>query len=34
MRPKVGDYNSYYDRYIRLIEDENIVMILKEQMKS
>ena len=34
MKPKAGDYNSYYDRYISLIEDEDILKVLKEQLKS
>lgn len=33
MRPKPGDYNPYYDRYINLIEGDDINEVLKNQIK-
>ena len=33
MRPKPGDYNPYYDQYISLIEGDNIIGVLKDQIK-
>ena len=33
MRPKPGDYNPYYDRYISLIEGDDIIEVLKDQIK-
>jgi hypothetical protein len=34
MKPKTGDYNPYYDTYISLIEDDDIIKVLEEQLKS
>ena len=34
MRPKTGDNNPYYDRYISLIGDGDILEVLKEQGKT
>jgi uncharacterized damage-inducible protein DinB len=34
MRPKTGDYNPYYDRYISLIANDDIVGVLEEQRKT
>jgi len=34
MRPKPGDYNPYYDRYISLLGDDDIIVVLKEQIKT
>ena len=34
MRPGPSDYNSYYDRYISLIGDGDIIEILEEQRKT
>ena len=34
MKPKPGDNNPYYDRYINLIEDDDIIVALKEQIKT
>ncbi len=34
MRPKPGDYNPYYDTYISLIEDDNIIRVLENQIKT
>lgn len=34
MKPKPGDNNPYYDRYINLIEGDDIIKVLKEQRKK
>jgi len=34
MKPKPGDYNPYYDKYISLIEDDDIIKVLEDQIKS
>ena len=34
MRPKTGDNNPYYDRYISLIGDDDIIEVLDEQIKT
>ena len=34
MKPKNGDYASYYSSYIDFYEDENILQILEDQVKS
>ncbi len=34
MRPRTGDNNPYYDRYISLIEDDDIIEVLEEQRKT
>ncbi|GMR25538.1 MAG: DinB family protein [Ignavibacteria bacterium] len=34
MRPKPGDYNLYYDRYISLIEEDDIINVIEKQKKS
>lgn len=34
MRPNPADYDPYYERYINLIEGENILSVLLEQNKS
>ena len=34
MRPSPGDYSSYYDSYLKLIEGDYILKILNEQSKS
>lgn len=34
MKPKSGDYNPYYDRYISLIGDDDIIEVLEEQRKT
>ncbi len=34
MRPKTGDYNPYYDRYISLIENDDIISFLEEQRNN
>jgi uncharacterized damage-inducible protein DinB len=34
MRPKVGDYAPYYSSYIDFYEDENILQVLEDQVKS
>ena len=34
MRPSPGDYSTYYDSYIKLIEGDDILKILNEQSKS
>lgn len=34
MKPKVGDYDPYYSSYINFYEDENILDVLEEQVKS
>ena len=34
MRPKIGDNNPYYDRYISLIGGDDILEVLKEQIKT
>jgi len=33
MRPKQGDYNIYYDRYISLIDDD-VIKVLKTQLQT
>jgi uncharacterized damage-inducible protein DinB len=33
MRPKQGDYNIYYDRYINLIDDD-VINVLKTQIQA
>jgi len=33
MRPRTGDNNPYYDRYISLIGDDDIIEVLEEQRK-
>ena len=34
MKPRTGDYAQYYDRYINLLPDEDILKILEDQMNS
>ena len=34
MRPRTGDNNPYYDRYISLIGDGDIIEVLEEQGKT
>ncbi len=34
MRPGTGDNNPYYDRYISLIGDDDIIEVLEEQRKT
>jgi uncharacterized damage-inducible protein DinB len=34
MKPKSGDYNPYYHRYISLIGDDDIIDVLEEQRKT
>jgi len=34
MRPRTGDDNPYYDRYITLIGDDDIIEVLEEQIKT
>ena len=34
MRPSAGDYASYYERYVTLIEGDDILKILNEQSKK
>jgi len=34
MRPKPGDYNPYYEKYINEIEGDNILKILNDQNKK
>jgi hypothetical protein len=34
MKPKSGDYDPYYDRYISHFDDEEIIKVLEEQIKS
>jgi hypothetical protein len=34
MRPKTGEYNPYYERYINLIEGDDIINVLKNQINS
>ena len=34
MRPKTGDNNPYYDRYINLIGDDGIIEVLEEHSKT
>jgi len=34
MKPKLGDYNIYYHRYISMIEDDDIIVVLEEQRKT
>ncbi len=34
MRPNPGDYDPYFERYIKLVEDDNIIKILYEQNKT
>ena len=34
MRPVQGDYASYYENYIKLIEDEDILRVLNDQNKK
>ena len=33
MRPKSGDYDPYFERYIKLVEGDDIIKILYEQNK-
>ncbi len=33
MRPNPGDYDPYFERYIKLVEGDNIIKILYEQNK-
>lgn len=33
MRPNPGDYDPYFERYIKLVEGDNIIKILNEQNK-
>jgi hypothetical protein len=34
MRPRIGDYNPYYDRYISLIGEGDILEVLEDQAKT
>jgi len=34
MKPKTGDYNPYYDRYISLLGDDDIIEVLEKQVKT
>ena len=34
MRPEPGDYAPYYERYIKLVEGDDILKILNEQSKK
>ena len=34
MKPKDGDYAPYYSSYINFYEDENILQVLEDQVKS
>lgn len=34
MRPNLGDYNPYFEQYIKLVEGDDIIMILYEQNKK
>ena len=34
MRPQPGDYAPYYDRYISLIDEDDIVQVLENQIQS
>ena len=34
MRPRTGDNNPYYDRYISLIGDDDIIEVLEDQRKT
>lgn len=34
MRPETGDYAPYYERYVKLIEGDDILKILNEQSKK
>jgi len=34
MRPRTGDNNPYYDRYISLIGDDDIIEVLEEQRET
>ena len=34
MRPRTGDNNPYYDRYISLVGDDDIIEVLEEQRKT
>ena len=34
MRPAKGDYSEYYQQYIDLVEDDNILSVLTEQNKK
>jgi hypothetical protein len=34
MRPEQSDYPEYYDRYIILVEDENIVRVMENQLQT
>jgi len=34
MKPNPGDYAPYYERYISLLPDENIISILEDQKKT
>ena len=33
MRPNLGDYDPYFERYIKLVEGDDIIKILYEQNK-
>ena len=34
MRPEPGEYAPYYENYVKLIEDDDILRILNEQNKK
>jgi len=34
MRPAKGDYSEYYQQYIDLVDDDNILKVLTEQNKE
>ena len=34
MRPEPGDYSTYYERYIKLVEGDDILKILNDQSKK
>jgi len=34
MRPQQGDYAPYYDRYISLIDNDDVVLVLENQIQS
>jgi len=34
MRPRPGDYSTYYENYVKLIGDEDILKILNDQSKK
>ena len=33
-RPVAGEYNAYYDRYISLVPDEDVLVVLRRQLES